>query len=390
MAITAVGHPPTRDFRTFLGALAQDAMTKNANPFDKYLTPSEKTLDERLNFHLASPDGTFKDYVESKRLEITEQIASKHVIYLDTNAWKCISDFVRGKPTLTDEMLDFAQTATNEHVRANCVFPIGLSTLFELQAMNDPLTVSSLVEIVDRYSHNVCIQSHQDIITREVELFTSSTRPQIFKTSTFCRPVEVLGIPVLDFNRQVLPENEANAFRKAAYDVLISLPVSVHIEMARDLQMAPWDNYEGVDEMNTGKAAHQDRIRSYADALFVELTGLLKNFSPELQSEQLTKYQALSAMAHWKEFPHSRHLVTARILANLHAVMRYAKNRVFKSGDIADFATASVALPGCEALFTDRRLVNIVNDPHSQIKNFSTAKLVCGFDQFAQYLRRYA
>ena len=93
---------------------------------------------------------------------------------------------------------------------------------------------------------------------------------------------------------------------------------------------------------------------------------------------------------HWHEHPASRHMATARIQANLHAVLRFTENRPFKKGDIADFATAAVAIPVCDALFTDKRLVQILQDPRAKIQEYCDCRLVHGFDRFTAYLRELA
>lgn len=369
-------------------------MAEHIASLDKFMGSSTRVLDERYNFHLAAPSCSFKDYVESMRAEIDQEIASKHVVYLDTNAWKCISDFIREKSTLTPQMRSFAQVATSERVRASCVFPIGLSTLFELQSMNDPLTISSLVQIIDNYSQNVCIQSHFDIIQRELELFLASPSIQPARSvRSFCRPMELFGIPKLEFPVAVFSPDHESALQKAMYDVTIGLPVSAHLEMAYADKLDPWDNMAGVNGMNFGKAQHQDRIKSLADGVYVELAGIFSSFlpnEPRIGNFTQPNYYAIEAMLHWKENPSSCHLATARVLSNLHAVMRHTKNRIFKSGDIADFFTAAVALPVCSALFTDHRLVNIVKEGSLETDQFCRCDLVSGFDQFTQYLERHS
>lgn len=94
-----------------------------------------------------------------------------------------------------------------------------------------------------------------------------------------------------------------------------------------------------------------------------------------------------SGRLHWKENPSSRNLITARILANLHAFVRYIENRKFQQGDIADFSAAQAAVPSAHAFFTDKALGNLLMQPQIQLKVYSSCDVLFGFDNFAAYLK---
>lgn len=364
------------------------------SPLDKHVNASSELLRERLQHHREAAPCSFDDHVQQKRCELAHHLEGKRVIYFDTNVWKCLSDFLRGKPNLTPAMKAFCELASSERVLSTCAFPIGLSTLFELQSMNDPETQSTLLQLVDRYSRNVCLLPHTDVIQDELKRFMRSPALQPpLPLAHFCRAVELLGVPRATFPPGLLPGNEEAAWRKAVYDLAAGLPVSVQLEMAQGPGVEPWDNQAGIADMNDGKQAHQQSIKTYPDAVFVELAGSLAFCLPErplIGKFTQPKHWALEAMMHWHEQPMSKHLATARVMAHLHAVMRFHGNRVFKRGDVADFATAASAIPVCHALFTDERLVNIARDHHSGISQFSTCQLVHGFDQFTAYLQSHA
>lgn len=362
-----------------------------SSPLDRHLIASAEQLRERLQHHREKAPCSLDNHVQQKRRELALELKSKRVIYFDTNVWKCLSDFQRGKSKLTPAMKRFCEIASSERVLSTCAFPIGLSTLFELQSMNDSHTQSTLVQLVDRYSRNVCLLPHTDVIQDELKLFMRSpTLQPPVPLPHFCRAVELLGVPQATFSTAFLPGIEEAVWRKAVYDLAADLPISVQLEMAQGTGIKPWDNQAGIAVMNDGKQAHQQSIKTYSDAFIAELAGILNIFLPERPLNghlSQPKYWALMAMMHWHEQPMSKHLSTARVMAHLHAVIRFHPNRVFKRGDVADFATAASAIPVCNALFTDERLVNIAQDHHSGISQFSTCQLVHGFDQFTAYLR---
>ena len=65
------------------------------------------------------------------------------------------SDYARGKADLNVAMVDFAQAMTSDRIRDNCVFTIGPATLFDLQSMEDPVSISTLTELVEDFSIKV-------------------------------------------------------------------------------------------------------------------------------------------------------------------------------------------------------------------------------------------
>ncbi len=175
----------------------------------------------------------------------------------------------------------------------------------------------------------------------------------------------------------LLPPAETLAFKKTSLDILHALPTAAHLEMAAASVNSRWDNTAGIDEMNAGMIAHKDELKTFPDALLVELAGIMSFHVPDgppINGFPPRKAQALMAMIHWKEQPNSRQLITARLLANLHATVRHIENRKFRKGDIADFVTAQVALPNAHAFFTDKALANLLADQRSISRSTVPAK----------------
>jgi len=365
-------------------------MDNKSNPLDKFLSDDQVIASERFEFHLGHQEVSYDDYAKNQRQAIQDCIKSKRIIHLDTNAWKCLSDYEREKTALTDAMVDFAHTMNSEQVRNKCIFPIGIATLFELQSMEDPISLSTLANLVDRFSAGAACQPPDEVIAQELALFNQkATREAGSEPDRFCHPVEIMGklrITVPNF----LPTSGALAFAKTLLDISHSLPTSAHLEMAAASLHPHWNNVDGIDEMNEGMNTHKAELKTYADALLVELTGVLTPYVPDglpVDGWPPRKAQAGMAMIHWAKNPDSRHLFTARIQANLHAVVRHLETRKFQKGDIADIITASIALPSSQAFFTDKRLANLLNEPRVGLRQYCSCDVVSGFDKFAAYLR---
>jgi hypothetical protein len=385
-------------------------VNESSSPLDKYLHTDQKLAAERFRFHRAHPEASCDEYRENQRRAIRERIQSKRVIYLDTNAWKCLSDYKRTKTTLTSGMVSFAQTMNSESVRSRCVFPIGVATLFELQSMNDPVSLSTLAELVDTFSNGIGCTPPNEVLEQEIMLFNDNASDgACAEIERFCHPVEIAGTFQADASKLLLqlfpnlppqlvpelfPQSEMVALAKTGLDIVYALPTSVHLEMAAAKMHPGWDNEEGINEMNDGMLAHQHEIENYPDALCAELAGVLRPHvldGPPIVTKFGTfppsKTLALKAMLDWQDRPGSRHLVTARISAHLHATVRYIANRKFRKGDVADFITAQIALSSAHALFTDKALASLLNEPHIGLEQFCSCEVVSGFDNFAAYLQ---
>ncbi|WCE93840.1 hypothetical protein [Acidithiobacillus ferriphilus] len=273
-------------------------------------------------------------------------------------------------------------------VRSKCVFPIGLATLFELQSMDDHVSLSTLTDLVNRFSMGIGCQPPNEVIDQELALFKAD-RDICVGPERFCHPVEIFGR--LQANvPNLLPEPETLAFKKVMLDLLHALPIATILEMAAANKHSRWDNNEGIAEMNEGMLAHQHEIKTYPDALLIELTGIMRSHvadGPAIQNLPPAKAYALMALIHWHDNPQSTHLMTARALALLHASVRYLQNRKFHQGDIADFATAQVSLSSAHAFFTDKALANLLNEPKMALRQFCSCEVVSGFDNFAAYLK---
>lgn len=342
-----------------------------------------------LEKHSNTSHISYFDYVIKRRKDVFAKIGDRKVVYLDTNAWKCVSDFLRGKESLTHDMVEFSREMLRDDTSKKFVFPVTASTIFELQSMNDEATIMGLAEILDKFSDNICIVPDVDRIEIEINAFLKQEALGV-GSSFYCSAFELLH-PI----SQSLPFPDVPQFRKflkAAYDLMAETNISDFI-LDPDLRgndSEKWDNNLGIQEMNTGKKENEYSIKKIQDAFFVELSGIFEGryYGPsKINGLRPAKWLATEAMLHWRDQPTSTFLITARIMANIHTVMRFEKNRVFKKGDVADFSTAASVLPVCDAFFTDARLVNIAASLRVRIADFCRCKLICGFDKFSDYLK---
>lgn len=357
---------------------------------DSAIRASAARISHYIEVHRSHPEVSFFDHVSQRRKERAARASSLKLIYLDTNAWKCMADFRQNKPNLTPAMKAFGASMQRILQTGKFAFPIGIPTYFELDSMTDPTTRGTLTRLVDELSQGFCITPFQDRVGSELRKIRTEKLHEPEALEDFlCSPIELLGIPTVSLPGFVKSHVDEITFNKAFFDALSELPFSVQLEVAATFPGKKWDNSRGIADLNTGKTEHQSEIVNLNTGIFVELKGCIEVwFSDEdttLSPKEIGLY-ALNAQYHWHQTPASRSLPTLRVLSLLYGLMRFDPQRRYRDGDPNDFMVAASALPVAEALFTDRKLANLLSDTRIGINQFSNCTVVSGFEEMAAYL----
>ncbi|ODV40610.1 hypothetical protein AWV79_05990 [Cupriavidus sp. UYMMa02A] len=244
-------------------------------------------------------------------------------------------------------------------------FPIGLPTFFELDSMVDPATRDTVTRLVDELSQGLCIAPSPERIGAELrKLRLADLQASEGLEDFLCSPVELLGIPAVSLHEFLKAKLGEDTFNKAFFDALAELPFSIQLEVAGSSPNGKWNNSHGIADLNTGKIEHQEEIANLNTGIFVELKGCIATWFAEegvvLTPQEIAMY-ALTAQYHWHQMPSSRALPTLRVLSSLYGLMRLDPQRRYRDGDPNDFMVAASALPVAQALFTDRRLANLLS-----------------------------
>jgi hypothetical protein len=345
---------------------------------------------EHLELHRSAPQIRFVDHLIARRLEKANQVSGRNIIYLDTNAWKCIVDFRLGNSRLTQEMISFAHTAELAAHSGKFLFPIGLPTFFELDSMTSESTHNALLILVDELCAGFCLAPFPERISIEMEKLRRGDYNQDSELSDYLRsPVELLGIPFTSLTDSLNWFVDENTFNKALFDTVSDLPFSFLLCLARESPGLKWNNNANISELNIGKDAHKIEAPNLITAIAIELRGVIETYCKSEQVDIPAKEIALlslNALHHWHTNPKSKAFPTLRILSSLFGLMKYDKQRRYKDGDPTDFLAAASALPVSKALFTDRRLNNLLTDSRLLITDFAESKVVSGFAEMASFL----
>lgn len=338
------------------------------------------------------PEVSLHQHVRARRRERALKAKAFELIYLDTNVWKCAADFRLGKTNLTDEMRHLGATIERAATSGRFAFPIGIPTLFELDAMTDGTTRDALNQVVDQMSRGFCILPYTERLDTELRQIKSNQFPEEEEWENFlCSPIELFGIPEVS-NVGFWPDVDKLSFNKAMFDALAEMPFSVLLDVGREELGSKWDNSRGIAELNAGKAEHQAVVENLNTGIAIELRGVVSTWFKEqgitLSLQEVTRY-ALIAMTHWHNNQDTKALPTLRTLGSAYGLMRFDRQRRYHSGDPNDFMVAASALPIASALFTDRKLANLLADKRIKVASYSNCEVVSGFGEMARYLERH-
>lgn len=346
-------------------------------------------IDYYLEVHHGQSQVSFAEHIRKRRREKSAEAQAYTLIYLDTNAWKCAADYRRGK-VLKPEMTLYAQALEQAAASGKFAFPIGAPTYFELDSMTDPSSRESLSELVDELSRGFCTLPQTDVVGSEIKLISLGELDEASISKDFlCSPMELLGIPSIDFVDAMPPGVDQAALQKALYDALSEFPFSVQLELAHSAPGEKWNNSRGIEDLNAGKVKHQAKIPDLNTGRYIELQGGIEGWYAEngvhASSDQIIS-EAQRAQKYWKDNPNTRALPTLRILSSLYGLMRFDSNRKYKQGDPNDFMVAASALPVASAFFTDRKLANTLADPRIKLDTLFGCDVVSGYGEMAEYL----
>ena len=359
-------------------------------PLESVIQSVVARLNYFIDLHRQRPAVTYAEHVLQSRKERAARIGARELIYLDTNGWKCMADYRQRKPNLTPAMVAFGQALEAAARKDAFVFPIGLPTFFEMESMTHPSTRDTITDLADQLSQGFCIAPFQDRIGHELQQLRQNALNMPDELADFlCSPIELLGIPTLALPNFVKEYVDDETFNKAFFDSVSELPFSIQLQVAGSAAGQKWDNMRSIADLNIGKDEHQKEVPNLNTGIFLELKGCIASWFDQNEieiSHKVIDHYALSAQYHWHKTPTTRALPTLRILSSLYGLMRFDLQRRYRNGDPNDFMVAASALPVAHALFTDRKLSNLLSDPRIGMNTFSNCTVVSGFEEMAKHL----
>lgn len=343
------------------------------------------TFDE----HLKRPDETLDAYAGRKRLELGRELLSVKKIYLDTKFWLLLRDIElqrRSDEDLT-ALLGLLIRLVNEGL---AICPISADTFVEVYKQTDSNTRRATIKLIDELSKGIGLLEPEERIKLELlHLVRENTRgPDSVHHRhelVWTKVGYVLGFMSPDFDE--LSEDLECAIQKAFLDQMWSISLADFVgNQGSDAPTLPL--FKDVSDIqNREKLNHRNDYSSFKQLFLIELIGILELYKPLLS--ELIQYvyetdgiepigvesksgEALASVIYgaFERNKIKTELPSFRILAALHAAVRWDLQRKYKHNDHHDFQHAAAALPYCDFFLTERSLRNLVHDRNLKFASF--------------------
>jgi hypothetical protein len=351
---------------------------------------SDQRLKSMVGFlpeHRAHPSVSLQEHFSHRVAELARLVLARRRVYLDTRYWIFLRDAAAGRPRelIHSELLRILRIGVESGV---FICPLSDRAFLELLRQSDRETRLATVRLIDELSLGVTIQNALDRLRTELLQFLVSVNkakgiPGPPLEHVWLKVGHVLGTAV-----PIFPGVEATeqlAISKAFFDVMWSVTLE---EILTDTPL-PEDSkdsdFRNIAARTTEEStSHASDMKSFKAVYLAEIHGFFDVHREDLQAAFAQMYEISQPNAPpllAAEFEqHGRVLVNvfsnifrfgkagtslpmAQIVAGLHAVVRWQRNRDFKASDFYDFHHATAALPYCDVFLTECFLGTILTRP---------------------------
>ncbi|HEY5602206.1 MAG TPA: hypothetical protein VIM41_03780 [Gammaproteobacteria bacterium] len=340
-------------------------------------------LVDTFDFHRCHPEQSIEDYYRSLRLDLSQEMVGKKVVYLDTKFWVILRDGYLDptKNQLESKLLNLTLDLSAKKV---CVFPISEDLFLEILKQTDIKTLKATVELIDKLSNGISSISYDDRIKLEIMQFWYSTLGKnVYETKELVWTKLAYNMGLHSFEIPQLSTEENRVLQKAFIDQMWSISMSQMIEVMLENGGLTKLEFAIANKLNEGKYKHQDEARSFNQMFLNEVGGIVDVYRDALADmmefmyqketgENLTQKQSTEHRDETKRVMGNtiynlfrlnkvgKAMPFIRISSALHASVRWDKKQKFQDHDFHDFRHATTALPYCDYFFTEKRLAHLL------------------------------
>jgi hypothetical protein len=289
--------------------------------------------------------------------------------------------------------------------KGNVICPITDSVFFELDHQGDTRRRMQTIRMIDRLSRGVVIKNAVERLHCEVINFLEATTVKRESPNHACRkvwvkPYSFLGTPRITGG---WTDTEQLAINKAFVSYMWTRSIE---DLLTDTPLP--DDYgdtrfrESAKRITEFSARHESEMRSFPQVFAAEVGGFVDSHRavifhafqqhmsamfPEVASLGTSNglntaetcanvvYNIIKRKIAGVEFP------LIRIVAGLHAIVRWNRKRSFKFQDFFDIYHAAAAIPYCDIFLTERFLKTVcTNSPLDFAESFAT-KIISDEDE---------
>ncbi|WP_264524024.1 hypothetical protein [Flavobacterium sp. N502536] len=336
-------------------------------------------------------------HLSNINLKISQSVAGKIKIYLDTNYWLKIRDCRTDKDKLLYNQL--FKLVEAEKV----ILPISEITFWEILKQSDLSSLKQSALIIDKLSKGISIAAEKDRQRLEFLDFVKGKSGKPHNNLNDMVWTKISLIILLPFFLKNDPE-----MLKAGFIYFLSNISFENIinQLEATYNLKPFYHKDDIDALNFGKEKHKHENNSFHEMYLSELGGYLDEFEKDLniyfeefyfnetgnkvtdQERQRINYKSYKNMIYnlSKLKKLDDELPSYRIFPEMNAAARWNKDRKYKDGnDTMDFLHVSSALPYFDYFFTERELSTMIKQ--RKLDEIYNCKVSSNIDEILEFLK---
>lgn len=348
--------------------------------------------------HKAEPDKSLREYYQELRVSLGYRLESRQKVYLDTKYWVMFRDVRMGRSQGQD-VARLVEALSNAVSEGHVVCPITESTFIEVFKQSDERSLRATVALIDELSMGVALLSRFERDYMELLYLwlkhnapsDSYYPPEVY---AWTKLAYVLGF-TYPTETPFSPEDE-RTMQKAFLDHMWALTLTdmlgvMGIQGGRDVP-----RFDDVSLMlNEGKFTHAEENISFKKMFMSEIAGgidMMESAIYDLYERHCREHgldtdretpaakefcrQMRNVIYHgFRLNRFTTELPSLRIMAGLHAAIRWDKRRKYKANDQHDLLHAEAALPYHDLFLTERSLKSLVSGRNLEFPKLYTCRV---------------
>ena len=329
---------------------------------------------------------SFESYVKKKNLKLGKDVAGRKKIYLDTKYWVDFCNIVLKKSI--DKSVSEIYEYSKELVEKNkVIFPISYRIYVELLRQSDDETLFETVKIMDYLSQGVAIISEEERVELEI-LYFLRKNTQKAKKFDLHEPMELTWTKIVNIFGVISPQLKQVSLEESLKIQKLFFDDTWDMNLYEMLSTMGMDNIRKfptersiTDELNFGKIEHFDQNNTLHQTYMSEISGILdlyrEKFNELLQHIYLEHFKKVESIDPEDQQDYSNQVANIiyymfdkqknenflpswDIMARIHALIRWDKNRKYKDNDFNDIGHIVTALPYFDYFFTERSFASLI------------------------------
>lgn len=345
---------------------------------------------ERMAFHRNHQNENLTAYALKYRNELSSLYADYKKIYLDMKYWIYLREIANNEVDDLDKKAFF--NIFNElFIEKKIISPLSIAHIAELEKIENEEKREKTIAIMNHYSDGLCILYYFDCITEELVAFFNNKNvlgPTCeWKVGYLDKIARILGTPKPIHD--MLPEVENRSLQKYFYDLLSYIDFIDFMHFCKDDYQERQAKEELAQRHNINKKGN--RYTGFQDALLTEVNGILSSADPFIEdayhfcvnSTEILSKEQLQVLKNiilnffkYHEKEAAKLLPTIYINSCLNAYFMIRPEEEYEGNDIDDIWHATISIPYCDFVFTEKKFSNIINyDRKIKIKDYFNTQI---------------